>query len=368
MRSRPSGLVSSMSRDLTEASRFQGDDDSRVQDMAGTSPLTVTATQRAALRILAGPRDRGEAGRDRAVLLTLTGWTSLRIAETFGVREDTARLWRSDFISVGIEALRATVAPGPAPVKSVAALRVALPLLAEPVADRHIWTIPRLRAKIEMREGVRIRRSQLSKAGRQVAAEVGRVGLRLRLRKQQAKAGDIALLYGDESEALTHPYLARVWAKAGADLRVPTPGQAKIAMLGSFDRITRQLIVHTSPTKRSSDFLAHLEQLDQSYGPKPSQFTRPVVLVLDNDPIHMSKISLAALAARAHWLTVEWLPQKSPGAERHRGRLATPQGAYLAHQTFADTDALDTAIYHAVDALNIEHTSLPRGIAYDFSA
>jgi hypothetical protein len=27
------------------------------------------------------------------------------------------------------------------------------------------------------------------------------------------------------------------------------------------------LIVHTSPTKRSSDFIAHLEQLDFLYGP-----------------------------------------------------------------------------------------------------
>ena len=36
------------------------------------------------------------------------------------------------------------------------------------------------------------------------------------LRKQQAEAGDIVLLYGDESEALTHPYLARAWAKSGA--------------------------------------------------------------------------------------------------------------------------------------------------------
>ena len=59
-----------------------------------------------------------------------------------------------------------------------------------------------------------------------------RVGLRLQLRKQQAEAGDIVLLYGDESEALTHPYLARAWAKSGADLRVPAPGQAKkVAML-----------------------------------------------------------------------------------------------------------------------------------------
>ena len=119
------------------------------------------------------------------------------------------------------------------------------------------------------------------------------MGLRLQLRKQQAEAGDIVLLYGDESEALTHPYLARAWAKSGADLRVPAPGQAKkVAMLGSLDHVTRQLIVLTCPTKRSSDFIAHLEQLDRLFGPQPGRQAKPVVLVEDNGPIHTSKRSL----------------------------------------------------------------------------
>ncbi len=132
--------------------------------MTGRSPLAATEAQRAVLTALAGSRDRGEADRSRAVLLTLSGWTSPRIAEAFGVREDTVRLWRSDFMKGGVAALRATVALGPAPVKSEAALRVALPLLAEPVADRPNWTIPRLRNEIEASAGVRISRSQLSKA------------------------------------------------------------------------------------------------------------------------------------------------------------------------------------------------------------
>lgn len=132
--------------------------------MTGRSPLSATEAQRADLAALAGSRDRGEADRARAVLLTLAGWTSPRIAEAFSVRDDTVRLWRSAFMNGGIEALKATVAPGPAPVKSEAALRVALPLLEEPVADRPNWTIPRLRNEIEAREGVRISRSQLSRA------------------------------------------------------------------------------------------------------------------------------------------------------------------------------------------------------------
>ena len=80
--------------------------------------------------------------------------------------------------------------------------------------------------------------------------------MRLKLRKAQAGAGDIVLLFADESEALTHPYLARAWAKRGADLRVPAPGQSKkIAMMGALDHTARHLIVHSSPTKRSADFI-----------------------------------------------------------------------------------------------------------------
>jgi len=191
--------------------------------------------------------------------------------------------------------------------------------------------------------------------GRQSANDIERVGVRLQLRKQQAEAGDIVLLYGDESEALTHPYLARAWAKAGADLRVPAPGQAKkVAMLGSLDHVTRQLTVHPTPTKRSSDFIAHLEQLDRLYGATPGQPAKPVVLVEDNGPIHTSKLSLAALAARAHWLTVEWLPKYAPELNDIEPVWRDLKAHHLAHQTFADADALDQEVHQAVEALNKE--------------
>ena len=105
--------------------------------MAGKSPVTASEEETAGLRRLAVSRDRGEADRARTVLLTLSGWTSPRIAEAFGVREDTVRLWRSDFSRAGVEALETSPTSGPAPVKAEAALRVAAPLLQAPVrADR----------------------------------------------------------------------------------------------------------------------------------------------------------------------------------------------------------------------------------------
>lgn len=186
------------------------------------------------------------------------------------------------------------------------------------------------------------------------------MGLRLKLRKAQAEAGDIVLLYGDESEALTHPYLARAWARRGADLRVPAPGQAKkVAILGSLDHAAKRLIVHTSSTKRSSDFIAHLEQLDVLYGPKPGNVMQPVVLVEDNGPIHVSKASRAALEARKHWLTVEWLPKYAPELNDIELVWRDLKAHHLAHQTFDGPDDLDAAIHGAVADLNRERANLP---------
>ena len=179
--------------------------------------------------------------------------------------------------------------------------------------------------------------------------------MRLQLRRAQAEAGDIVLLYADESEALTHPYLARAWARCGADLRVPAPGQSKkVAMMGALDWLKRKLLVVTSRTKRSTDFIALLETLDRLYGPKPGARTKPVVIVLDNGPIHISKATRTALVNRAHWLTVEWLPKYAPELNDIEVVWHDLKAFNLAHKTFTEVDALDDAIHSAVANLNAE--------------
>ena len=141
--------------------------------MAGKSPVVADEGQRRALAGLARSRDRGEADRARAILLTLSDWTSPEIAAAFGVREDTVRLWRSTFMADGVEALRTRVPPGPAPTKAERALAVAEEVLAAPVADRPNWTLPRLAEGIERRSGLRISRSRLSVVLRQRGRSAG---------------------------------------------------------------------------------------------------------------------------------------------------------------------------------------------------
>ena len=81
--------------------------------MTGKSPLGNRRTTSGADDSCRLAWNRGEQRTvPRAVLLTLAGWTSPRIVfEAFGVREDTVRLWRSDFMNGGVAALKASARP-----------------------------------------------------------------------------------------------------------------------------------------------------------------------------------------------------------------------------------------------------------------
>jgi len=156
----------------------------------------------------------------------------------------------------------------------------------------------------------------------------------------------------DESEVLTHPYLARCWARRGSDLRIQAPGQAKKqAVLGAFDPVHRKLLVHTRPTKRSADFVDLLNKLGARYG--TSERARPLVAVLDNRPIHRSTLTTKALAKRP-WLTLEWLPKYAPELNDIERCWRDLKQHYLANRTVTDVATLDRAIHDAVDRLNHE--------------
>jgi transposase len=141
--------------------------------MAGRPRVVATAEQYEELRLLAASVDRAEADRARALLLSLEGWSSLRIAEAFSVKPDSVRHWRWTFGCEGVAGLRARKAPGPDPVKARAALSVVAEALSGEVCDRLNWTLPRLQEAIEARTGHRISTSRLSVVMRKKGAFAG---------------------------------------------------------------------------------------------------------------------------------------------------------------------------------------------------
>ena len=62
-----------------------------------------------------------------------------------------------------------------------------------------------------------------------------------------------------------------------------------------------------------------------------------MVLVLDNGPIHTSRASTEALAARP-WLTVEWLPRYAPELNDIERSWRDLKRHYLAQRTFRDVE------------------------------
>jgi transposase len=83
------------------------------------------------------------------------------------------------------------------------------------------------------------------------------------------------------------------------------------------------------------------------------------VLVLDNGPIHTSKVTRAALTERAPWLTVEWLPKYTPELNDIEELWRDLKRHHLAHQTFAGPENLDEAIHEAVLMLNRKRNRHP---------
>src|SRR3954451_6802862 len=260
--------------------------------MAGKSTLTADAAEQAALRGLSKSEQRGEADRARAILLTLEGRHAGEIAAVLGVHVSTVRNWRGYFSHGGAAAAREARTAG----QDRAACRgdrggdperrhaprwrvdAGAPVYRDCPA-RRAGDLAAVACAPTAPKGFAWRRPRHTLKGRQESAAVEASRERLAELKTKAAAGAIDLVFLDESEVLTHPYLARCWARRGAELRIQAPGQAKKqAMLGAFDPVNRRLLVHTSATKRSTDFVALLDQLGAVYG--TAERARPLVAVL----------------------------------------------------------------------------------------
>ena len=76
--------------------------------------------------------------------------------------------------------------------------------------------------------------------------------------------------------------------------------------------------------------------------------------VEDNGPIHTSKLSRAARAARTHRLIVEWLPKYAPKINDSETLWHNLKAHHLAHQTVANADAVDQAIHKKPSMLSIQ--------------
>ena len=123
--------------------------------------------------------------------------------------------------------------------------------------------------------------------------------------KDQARRGEIVLLFEDEVDLHLLPGVTRCWTLRGQQYKVMTPGQNKKRYgFGTVDFVTGQIVFLASEHKESATFCELVKLVLKQYASE----SRPIVLVLDNYRIHSSKITLGGLAPFKDRLSAFFLP------------------------------------------------------------
>jgi hypothetical protein len=154
------------------------------------------------------------------------------------------------------------------------------------------------------------------------------------------------LHYEDETHLETNPSLSRVWHRKGIQPTVPAADtNRRVTAFGSAEAFGRGRVEVVCATQDSAAFLLSLAAPDARH----DATGREVYLVLDNGPCHTSKTSRLALAERAAWLHVTWLPKYSPHLnpeEREWRRLKRDVRSHLARGLRAFVDEILAGLHH----------------------
>jgi hypothetical protein len=144
----------------------------------------------------------------------------------------------------------------------------------------------------------------------------------------------------DETHVETNPYLCRRWHRRGQQPTLPAAGtNRRLTVFGSVELLGRGRVELLCAEQTSARFLDYLTVLERRHG----ETGREVYLILDNGPCHASKVSRAALDARADWLHVIWLARYSPQLnpkEREWRYLKRDARSHLARSLRAFADGI----------------------------
>lgn len=138
--------------------------------------------------------------------------------------------------------------------------------------------------------------------------------------------------------------LIACWMKRGCQKRISTPGQQQWRhVFGAYNWATDEVISLITEKRNSNHFIAFLDQLVAQHSGE-----RPLVIVLDNGPIHRSHATQAAFALLENDLLPVFLPkycsQLNP-IERYWKHL---KSSACANKLFPDMEALVSSIEYAL--------------------
>jgi transposase len=123
---------------------------------------------------------------------------------------------------------------------------------------------------------------------------------------EQAKRGEIVLIFMDESIFKMLPTLTRIWAKKGSKPEIPTyDDKRRIVITGGTDPVAGKTHFRLSSSDTKEAALEFLKQIRRNY-PESE-----IVVVLDNDSSHKAKI-VKEYVAQDQKMRLKPLPSYAP--------------------------------------------------------
>lgn len=294
--------------------------------------IQLTPAQDAALKHLYRRTDSADVrSRCQMILLSAQGHSAADIARLTFFDQDTVLFWFDRYEADGLDGLQDRPRPG-RPPKVTGPSRDDLQQAADqdPRETGHpfsVWTCGDLAHHLAQRGYLRVASETIRRHLRALGFRIVRPVLSisspdpdydakvelLEELKEQARRGEILLLYEDEVDLNLLPGIIGCWTRRGQQRRIPTPGlNQKRYGFGAVNFITGQVVRLIGERKNSDHFCRLVEQVVDQYCPGETWRGPKVVLVVDNYIIHRSNKTNALLACYADRLMVVALPTYSP--------------------------------------------------------
>lgn len=264
--------------------------------------ISLSETEEKELRLEARRQVGRVAERIHFVRLSHRGYSAPQIGALFGYSEETVREWLKRYEAKKVAGLQDQPRRGRPVKEQLLSAMVEAQLGQSPPCFGYVaacWTILLLVGHLSRRFGVKVSQSTVRRAARAIGYRWRRPRLAPARKKDPEKktklaalitqmknmAAEVHLIFEDESDLHLLPVLRAMWMR-GAQRRIPTPGNNhKLHLFGALDIQTGAWRYLIRSTKRSTDFIALLEQLLLAY---PSG---TILLIVDSASIHTSQIT-----------------------------------------------------------------------------
>jgi transposase len=314
-------------------------------------------------QIMKEEASQGVRNRSHAIILLFQDHRSFEdVASFFNVHINTIHNWAGRWAVEGIDGVYDLDGRGVKPIFTDAEEKIILECLEmDPRSLRKLDAMVMERTgktaslatyrRIMKKHGKSWKRQRKTPKGSPTKDEYDRGVSELGELKGLAQDGEFQLIYFDASGFSLQPYIPYAWQDIGraGTLRIPASHSMRINILAFLNPAAQEVVAYEPNGPMTSLLL--IDIMDDFC----SLLTEPVVVALDNAPIHVSK---AVMERRESWekrgLTLYFIPRYSPQLNLIEILWRKMKYEWIPSLAYVSIDALACAVHRILDSFGSE--------------